>query len=155
MKRWMPGKGYVDTVFEKGHQITDKEIRRSRGNRREALDRAQKLQQRGFERVSDMVPTNIHMKTEAFRVWPEDSLIFANTVYNPRGRYGIPQLDPEQWIKSPIEGIDPAAIIQVATLNFRSRPQYRRSWEVKLALEMTPDEIEVELMLHSFGDEDG
>lgn len=152
MRRWIPGKGYVDTVFEKGHTITEEEIRRSRGLRREALKMAKGLQDRGFERVRDMVPgLDSTMTSYAFKEWPSDFLTSQYTVYDPRGSYGKPRLDPEYWIKSPMEGIDPAAIIAVAAINYASRPMYRREWEMKLALEMTPEEIELELLLQDFG----
>ena len=138
-------------VFKRGHDITDEEIRKSRGYRREALKNAQALQKQGFMRMKDLDPLHYVIRRAAMEMWPKDCITTGDTDYQARGYYGRPELRRETWIKCPIEGVMPWQVMKVAEINYKARPQYRDTWEVKLALEMQPEEIEVFLMMDAIG----
>ncbi len=123
------------------------EIKRSRHNRRFALQNTWNMKHWGWHKLSGV-------EYSFLRAWDEhhpENRRRVRTDYNRRTR--PTSVDSADWFKSPIDGVTPADIFSLAQLRYWNDPEekYRPGYEMHLVLQMGAEEIQTELMILEMG----
>lgn len=129
-------------------KVTWDDVKRSRHVRRAGLETARNLLDGGWERLEG-VPFDFQ---QAFVKAHPECFQRAQTRYNDRRKPS--RNEKQDWYLSPKHPLTAQEIIQTAVDEYYNDPEqkYRAPYQMRLILEMEPDEIQTLYMMHRLGD---
>lgn len=118
--------------------------------RRNALEEKEEFGKVGFFPLPDI---SYNVKTKyGLDIIPQFNLITQSwpmtcqAKSKPKSAFGH---SPLYFLKSPKKGVGCEEILFLCVKNYQDRPMYRFSWELKLILDLTEEEIETEVAMYS------
>lgn len=125
-------------------EINRQEAKHSRHNRRKALMKTIEMVDKGYVRLLGVPYEFDH----AFRALAPECFTRALTHY--QGLRRPTEVHYQDWYKSPMAGVTPGQILNLAYLQYHNDPEerYRVPYTLKLILQSDPDTILTELMMY-------